>query len=176
MYGQWLGRLCGRSCSLLSLADTQAQHTMHTRLHGGVKLVPLKRIRGSEGRCNDFDAEFRPLNEFNEERWVNVACAQLGDVTLPLVALVQVNDLYYVRDGHHRISVARWLGQQEIEAEVTVWHSREVGVQQANQTPVRPTTSGCNNKRRSYQIEYGKRANGCFWLCCRKGNHGSATR
>jgi len=41
---------------------------------------------------------------------------------LPPVELVQVGDVYFVRDGHHRISVARTVGQRDIEAEVTVWH------------------------------------------------------
>jgi hypothetical protein len=41
---------------------------------------------------------------------------------LPPVALIQVGDVYFVKDGHHRISVARALGQVEIEAVVTVWH------------------------------------------------------
>jgi len=42
-------------------------------------------------------------------------------VTLPLVDLVQVGDVYFVRDGHHRISVARAFGQESIDAQVTVW-------------------------------------------------------
>lgn len=134
LYRQWMGCLCGRPCTLLNLADTQAQQPVQTRLHGGIKSVPINRIRGSEGRCHDFDANFRPLKEFNQERWVSVACAQLSDVTLPLVELIQVNDLYYVRDGHHRISVARWLGQQEIEAEVTMWHGRNAAAQPQSQT------------------------------------------
>jgi hypothetical protein len=93
-----------------------------TRSHAGVRLVPIDQIRGSEGRCNDFDTAFRPLKSLSDERWISIFCAHEADVPLPLVELIQVNDLYFVRDGHHRISVARWLGQREIEAEVTVWH------------------------------------------------------
>lgn len=133
-YGRWLGRFGGRSRTLLSLADTHTQHTVQTRRHGGVKLVPIVHIRGSEGRCHDFDAAFRPLKEFSEERWVGIAYAQMKDVTLPLVELVEVNGAYFVRDGHHRISVARWLGQQEIEAEVTVWHGRDLNASQTSST------------------------------------------
>jgi len=140
-YGQWLGRFSGRSASLLSLADTQTQRTVQTRRHGGVQLVPLARIRGSEGRCRDFDAEFRPLQEFSEERWVSIAYAQMKDVTLPLVELIEVNGAYFVRDGHHRISVARWLGQQEIESEVTVWHGCDLPAQATSQTPAIPNAS-----------------------------------
>jgi hypothetical protein len=45
---------------------------------------------------------------------------QLG-VALPPVDVIQVEDAYFVRDGHHRVSVARAMGQQEIEAEITAW-------------------------------------------------------
>ena len=44
-----------------------------------------------------------------------------GDIAPP-VELIQVGDLYFVRDGHHRISVARAMGQEAIEAKVTAWH------------------------------------------------------
>ena len=52
---------------------------------------------------------------------MSVAGAQLQDVPLPPVDLIQVGDRYFVRDGHHRISVARTLGQHFVEAEVTVY-------------------------------------------------------
>lgn len=50
-----------------------------------------------------------------------MAVARQQGKALPPVRLVQVGDLYFVRDGHHRISVARALGQQDIKARVTIW-------------------------------------------------------
>jgi hypothetical protein len=55
-------------------------------------------------------------------RWLSVAAARDQDEVLPPVVLVRVGDVYFVRDGHHRISVALALGQLDIEAEVTIWH------------------------------------------------------
>jgi hypothetical protein len=55
-------------------------------------------------------------------RWLSVAAARDQGKGLPPVVLVQVGDVYFVRDGHHRIAVARALGQLDIEAQVTVWH------------------------------------------------------
>jgi hypothetical protein len=81
----------------------------------------MDRIRGSEGRCNDFDTHFRPLTGLSRDRWTSIYCARQEGVALSLVELVQVGDTYYVRDGHHRISVARALGQETIDARVTVW-------------------------------------------------------
>lgn len=114
--------LTGQRHNLLSLHEIAQQSKVQTRSHAGIKLVPIAQIRGSEGRCTDFDADFRPLKGHNQDRWVSVALARSRDVALPPVELVQVNDVYFVRDGHHRISVAKLAGQQEIEAEVTVWH------------------------------------------------------
>lgn len=87
------------------------------------KLVPVEKIRGSINRGNDFDADFHPLQEYTKDRWVNIALAYSSDQALPPVDLVEVGDVYFVNDGHHRISVAKMLGQREIEAEVTVWRT-----------------------------------------------------
>jgi hypothetical protein len=87
-----------------------------------VKTVAIDQIRGSEGRCRYFDRDFRPLHDKARGRWLNIARARQQGKSLPPVVLVQVGDTYFVRDGHHRISVARALGQLDIEARVTVWH------------------------------------------------------
>ena len=84
----------------------------------GVVTVQLNQIVGSEGRCDDFDGRFYPLHAQVEDRWVGIYVARRQDVVLPVVELIQDGTAYYVRDGHHRISVARALGQQEIEARI----------------------------------------------------------
>jgi hypothetical protein len=83
--------------------------------------VPIQKIRGSQGRTKDFDRGFHPLKNHTRDRWVGIAVARQRGTALPSVSLVQVGDLYFVLDGHHRISVARALGQRDIEAHVTVW-------------------------------------------------------
>jgi hypothetical protein len=107
--------------TLLNLNQAQRTALPTTRAHAGIQLVPIAKICGSEGRSKDFDADFRPLHEASKERWVDIAIARSRDVPLPAVELVQIGDCYFVRDGHHRISVAKMAGQLEIEAEVTVW-------------------------------------------------------
>jgi hypothetical protein len=59
------------------------------------------------------------------ERWLRVAEAYRRGMSLPPVQLIKAGESYFVRDGHHRISVARALGQQEIDAEVVVWEVDE---------------------------------------------------
>ena len=118
---QLWARLRGQSHCLLDL-NTVASSTVGDRRAAGTQTVPIRQIRGSEGRCEDFDVAFRPLKEHTEHRWVSVARAQLRGLGLPPVELIQLGEVYFVRDGHHRISVAQALGQQEIDAVVTVWH------------------------------------------------------
>jgi hypothetical protein len=120
--GQLWSAVTGRRHELLNLYEVQQGIKVESRTHAGLQMAPIAKIRGSEGRSNDFDADFRPLNGHSKDRWVNIAVARLNDEPLPAVQLVQINDTYFVRDGHHRISVAKTAGQLEIEAEVTVWH------------------------------------------------------
>jgi len=109
---KWWVKLSGKSNELRTLSH-QPQAARQTM---GMTVVPLNRIVGTEGRSEDFDADFRPLKKHSRERWINVAAARRTRVVLPAVELVQDRDEYYVRDGHHRISVAKAMGQLEIDA------------------------------------------------------------
>ena len=120
----WAG-LGGRSRGLLSLAEVRTACSVEGQSDAGIRTVSIDRIRGSENRCTDFDADFHPLCEHNRDRWLSIAQARQRGRALPPVALIQVGDLYFVRDGHHRISVARALGQKAIEATVVVWQVAE---------------------------------------------------
>ena len=73
-------------------------------------------IVGSEDRSGDFDIDFNPLRESLRDRWLSVFSARQRGVSLPPIELVRGPDGYYVRDGHHRLSVARALGQVFVEA------------------------------------------------------------
>jgi hypothetical protein len=122
--------LTGQRYDLLSLYERQQSQAAQASSYAGIQLVPIAKIRGSASRVTDFDADFRPLQMHNSQRWVNIALAYHREEALPPVELVQMGDIYFVNDGHHRISVAKLLGQQEIEAEVTVIDSRRQTVTQ----------------------------------------------
>ena len=121
----WLNKIAavlrGRCPGLATLEKARAEGQVTGRRHLGLRSVPLAQICGSEGRSRDFDAGFNPLRGHTQQRWLNVMLARLTDVPLPPVELIQMGAAYYVRDGHHRISVARALGEECVEAEVTVW-------------------------------------------------------
>lgn len=114
-------RVSGKDSRLLSLSATGAAGRGGHRTYVGIRQVPLCLIRGSENRERDFDVDFNPLQAHDRDRWIGVLLAMKNGVALPPVELIQVGELFYVRDGHHRISAARQMGLREIEAEVTIW-------------------------------------------------------
>ena len=91
----------------------------------GIQSVALNCITGSENRSQDFDNCFQPLNEKNRERWVRIADMCLHGQVLPAVDLIEVNGDYFVRDGHHRVSVMRAMGHHFVDANVTVLRMSE---------------------------------------------------
>jgi hypothetical protein len=113
-----------RSVRLLDLSSLSMRQ-IHAQYYGGCKPVGLERICGSLGRTRDFDNQFHPLSERDRGRWMNVALARLKNIPLPPVELIQVGSVYFVKDGHHRISVAYALGEAVIDADITVWEVRE---------------------------------------------------
>lgn len=112
-------KLFRRTVRMQSLKDLESSQSLVVCHYRGISAVALARIQGSENRSHDFDDQFHPLYHHIEERWLNIARAMLQDQALPPVELIKVGEAYYVRDGHHRISVARALGQQAIDAIVT---------------------------------------------------------
>jgi hypothetical protein len=85
----------------------------------GVQTVPIEKIIGSATlRYHDFDGAFLPTQVRTKSRWRRIDELYYEDVNLPPVQLYQVGAVYFVRDGHHRISVARARGQEFVEAEV----------------------------------------------------------
>jgi hypothetical protein len=110
-----LSALLGRS-RLRNLTETQYDNSHDV----GLQTIPIERIQGSVSRTNDFDRDFHPTQEHTKYRWVNIAAAMQNGETLPPVELIQVDDTYYVVDGHHRVSVAHAMKQAYIDAIVTV--------------------------------------------------------
>jgi hypothetical protein len=90
----------------------------------GRHTVPLDAIVGSVDRVRDFDRSFRPTTARTRGRWERIAAARRRGEPLPPISLYRVGDLYFVRDGHHRVSVARAMGDTEIDAYVTAVRTR----------------------------------------------------
>jgi len=120
--GKWnrvSGLLDRKPKRLLDLQSFKSPTCAVNRHYVGVQSVLIERIQGSEGRIEDFDNSFNPIHEYSRSRWLSVASVRLAGAALPPVELIQFGGFYFVRDGHHRISVAKALGEAYIDAEVT---------------------------------------------------------
>jgi len=110
--------LRGKRNTLLSYDEVKERLRIGGPIHRGVRTVEVAKIVGSVNRYRDFDQAFLPARNSLADRWQRVDRAFYEDVSLPPVVLYKVGDIYFVVDGHHRVSVAREQGQEFIDAEV----------------------------------------------------------
>lgn len=111
--------LTAKNDDLLSFEEITGMVKPASQSYAGIKNVPLDRVVGSEGRNEDFNRSFLPRKEFLRYRWMKVDEAQYEDKILPPVKLYELGSLYFVKDGNHRISVAKLRRREFIDAEVT---------------------------------------------------------
>ena len=121
---QILARLTGKTTDLLSYEDVREK--LHAMQGGMQKLreIPLDAIVGSVGRYEDFTRSFLPRKDSDEGRWARVKTAVIDLSGLPPIEVYQVGEAYFVRDGNHRVSIARELGATHIQAYVTEVYSK----------------------------------------------------
>jgi hypothetical protein len=85
----------------------------------GIQVIPMDAIVGSVDKVRDFDRRFRPTSGRSRERWERMALKSRTGEAFPPIEVYKLGNLYFVRDGHHRVSVGRALGATSIEAKVT---------------------------------------------------------
>lgn len=105
--------------SLKSFYEEQTKYNAYTKFNLGLQEVPLSQILGSLQKNTDFNKDFIPINPVVEARWCNIYCMYMEGESLPLVELFKIKDTYYVSDGNHRVSVAKYLNFSILEANVT---------------------------------------------------------
>jgi hypothetical protein len=130
--------------TLVSLADVQDRVTMEGESYRGLQVVPVEKIVGSVDRFRDFDRNFLPKRRNTARRWQNIDRAWYQDLVLPPIQLYKVGDVYFVKDGNHRVSVAKERGVEYIDAEVIEGHVRT------------PLDSSMSPKRLLQQVEYAE--------------------
>ncbi len=113
-----------RPNALLSFHEVRKRYKPEQESYRGMQEVPVRQIIGSVDRFRDFDRAFLPRHARSAGRWQNVDRAYHQDVRLPPVQLYKVGDVYFVKDGNHRVSVAREHGVEFIDAEVIESHVR----------------------------------------------------
>jgi nucleotide-binding universal stress UspA family protein len=116
---QIMARLRGEPVDLLSYEDVRRKLRATVTPWVELKEIPLDAIVGSVGRYLDFTRSFLPRHDSNQERWARVQLAVTNPEGVPPIEVYEMGDVYFVRDGHHRVSVARQLGSTLIQAYVT---------------------------------------------------------
>jgi hypothetical protein len=110
--------ISGQPTHLLSYDEIREKLHVGGPIYRGVQTIRLDQVAGSLNRYHQFDRAFLPTQDENASRWQRVSRAFYADISLPPVVLYKVGQVYFVVDGHHRVSVAREQGQEFIEAEV----------------------------------------------------------
>lgn len=110
------------SNQLPSFDETRRAQMAHNHVHLGRKTVEVAKIEGSVGRRRDFDRTFLPATPSVRKKWKHADRAFRRDGELPLVSLYKIGGRYFVWDGNHHVSVARFHGVEMIDADVTELH------------------------------------------------------
>ena len=116
-----MARITGKSDEIQLLPYHEVREKLRGTEKSGAHLedIPLEAIVGSVGRYHEFTRSFLPKGSTSQSRWAKVMSETLGLSGLPPIEVYQIGDAYFVKDGNHRVSVARQLGSPTIEAYVT---------------------------------------------------------
>ncbi|MGB7337335.1 MAG: hypothetical protein WBC91_00470 [Phototrophicaceae bacterium] len=116
---EMMSLLRGQSAELLSFDDVRARLRLREESYKGLHDIPLDKIVGSVGRHKDFTGKFLPKTNEMKDRWSRVYAKMNSLEGVPPIEVYQVDDVYFVRDGNHRVSVAREINSPTIQAHVT---------------------------------------------------------
>jgi hypothetical protein len=111
-----VARLTGKSADLLCYPDVREVLEIEGSEARVLKEIPLDAIVGSVERCGDFTRSFLPRKPISQHRWTSV---EMALVKWPPIEVYEIDQAYFVLDGHHRVSVARQRGVSHIYAYVT---------------------------------------------------------
>jgi len=114
-----MAKVTGANVDLVSYDAVARRIRTRQHVEMGTRMVPLQQIVGSVGRYRDFTRTFLPRAGINAERWARIDAAMHSLEGFPPIELYKVGEVYFVRDGNHRVSVARANGLTYIEAYVT---------------------------------------------------------
>jgi nucleotide-binding universal stress UspA family protein len=118
-FQEFVARFTGQPTELLSYEEVRQKLRASGVTSESIQEVPLKAIVGSVGRYTDFTRTFLPRRNSDMDRWVRIMVATDGLAGLPPVELLLIDEVYFVSDGHHRVSVANEIGSDTIQAYVT---------------------------------------------------------
>ena len=104
---------------ILPFDEVVAALGMRSERRLGLRTIRLDTVVGTVEETRDFDRRFRPTSDRDRERWEQLDLAERGGAVIPPIEVYRVGGLHFVKDGHHRVSVAMATGQEMIDADVT---------------------------------------------------------
>jgi nucleotide-binding universal stress UspA family protein len=119
-----ISRFTGENIRLLSYDDVRQKLKATGSAESGLQDIPLDKIVGSVNRYDDFTRDFLPKTSISPERWARVEIAVSRPSGLDPIEVYKIGEAYFVKDGNHRVSVARQLGASFIQAYVTEIQTR----------------------------------------------------
>jgi hypothetical protein len=116
--GRWLRRDPGQD-RLLQFDQVIGELGFRGEYYLGLRTIRLDTVVGTVDKACDFDRRFWPASARDRQRWAELDGAERGGAVLPPIEVLRVGGLHFVKDGHHRVSVAIATGQEMIDADVT---------------------------------------------------------
>lgn len=119
--GNWralLSWIIRKNNQLIPFDELQKNLPLHGQHYAGIQQIEVNKVIGSVGRYQDFDRIFLPRQTRTQGRWMSIDRAHLQEINLPPIEVYQIGGAYFVKDGNHRVSVARQRGQVFIDAVV----------------------------------------------------------
>jgi hypothetical protein len=116
-----MGKITGHNMHLLSFNEVVEKLRLKQSIYRGLQDVPLDNIVGSTGRYEDFTRHFLPRtgDKRDKERWRQIYTLAVTGKGFPPIDVYKIDQVYFVKDGNHRVSVARALGWDTIQANVS---------------------------------------------------------
>ena len=119
-----LDKMSGKQTNLLSFEEVKKYLNLSNPGKSYLTDIPIDSIVGSVGRYYEFNRRFRPLRDSNKNRWTKIRELVEGQEGLPPIEAYKVGNIYFVIDGNHRVSVARQIGSNSIEAYVKEFRTK----------------------------------------------------
>ncbi len=145
--GRIIALLSAQKDEMLSLGDVRSLLRPESETYRGMQTVPIEKIVGSEGRYKDFNKAFLPRHDKLMRRWIRVDEAHYRNVILPPIKLFEIGGAYFVRDGNHRVSVAKAQGAEFIDAEVISLSSEIALTPEMTRDEIKRAVIGFEKKR-----------------------------
>ena len=113
----WLRRDPGED-RLLQFDQVISELGFRGEYYLGLRTIPLDSVVGTVDKARDFDRRFWPASTRDRQRWAELDVAERDGAVMPPIEVYRVGGLHFVKDGHHRVSVAIATGQEMIDADV----------------------------------------------------------